>query len=175
MLVQHLLTERLIRNVFNNPQFTSRNVIAGEIETVIGALTSRNFNREEFLISLDPFYKEIENVGRKITDWSEKQHFLNTIYERFFQGYSTSRADTMGIVYTPQPIVDWMCASVDRVLQEQFGESLSTRDVRIIDPCVGTGNFIVNLLGRINGRDLPYKYAEDIFCNEIMLLPYYNA
>ena len=175
MLVQHLLTERLIRNVFNNPQFTSRNVIAGEIETVIGALTSRNFNREEFLISLDPFYKEIENVGRKITDWSEKQHFLNTIYERFFQGYSTSRADTMGIVYTPQPIVDWMCASVDRVLQEQFGQSLSTRGVRIIDGCVGTGNFIVNLLRRINGRDLPYKYANDIFCNEIMLLPYYIA
>ncbi|MHB9038097.1 MAG: type ISP restriction/modification enzyme, partial [Armatimonadota bacterium] len=30
-------------------------------------------------------------------------------------------------------------------------------------------------LGRINRRDLKKKYAEDLFCNEIMLLPYYIA
>jgi hypothetical protein len=32
MLVQHLLTERLIRKIFDNPEFTRRNVIAAEIE-----------------------------------------------------------------------------------------------------------------------------------------------
>jgi predicted helicase len=36
----------------------------------------------------------------------DKQHFLNTVYERFFQGDSVKTADTHGIVYTPQPIVD---------------------------------------------------------------------
>src|SRR5215212_1038626 len=45
MLVQHLLTERLFRTVFDDPDFTDRNVIATEIEKVIKALTSRSFNR----------------------------------------------------------------------------------------------------------------------------------
>src|SRR5207248_3937709 len=42
-------------------------------------------------------------------------------------------------------------------------------------PCVGTGNFIVNLIQRINGGSLAHKYEHDLFCNEIMLLPYYIA
>ena len=39
MLVQHLLTERLFRTIFNNQDFVNRNVIAAEIEKVIQALT----------------------------------------------------------------------------------------------------------------------------------------
>jgi predicted helicase len=31
---------------------------------------------------------------------------MNMVYERFFQGYSVKDADTHGIVYTPQEIVD---------------------------------------------------------------------
>jgi len=175
MLVQHLLTERLFRTVFDNPDFAHRNAIAHEIEEVIDALTSRSFSRADFLKSLDRFYVAIEDAARGLQDFSEKQHFLNTVYERFFQGFSVRQADTMGIVYTPQEIVDFMCASVDEVLQQEFGKSLSTPGVKILDPCVGTGNFIVNILRRISRRDLPKKYAEDIFCNEIMLLPYYIA
>ena len=32
MLVQHLLTERIFRKIFDNPDFTRRNVVAAEIE-----------------------------------------------------------------------------------------------------------------------------------------------
>ena len=59
----------------------------------------------------------------------------------------------MGIVYTPQPIVDWMCVSVQRTLQTQWGKSLATPGVKILDPCTGTGNFVVNLMGRISTVD----------------------
>ncbi|HCI82977.1 MAG TPA: DNA helicase, partial [Ktedonobacter sp.] len=112
MLVQHLLTERLFRTVFNNPDFTRRNVIASEIERVIEALMSRAFDRNEFGRRLDRFYVAIENAAKGLDDWSEKQRFLNTVYERFFQGFSKKQADVHGIVYTPQEIVDFMCASV---------------------------------------------------------------
>src|SRR5205823_4036013 len=175
MLVQHLLTERLFRTIFDNPDFINRNVIAAEIEKVIQALTSRAFNRREFLKTLDRFYVAIENAARNLDDWTEKQHFLNTVYERFFQGFSTKQADTHGIVYTPQEIVDFMCDSVDEVLRREFNTSLSDPGVQVLDPCTGTGNFIVNLIQRIKGSELPYKYANDLFCNEIMLLPYYIA
>ncbi|HUY37038.1 MAG TPA: type ISP restriction/modification enzyme [Pirellulales bacterium] len=175
MLVQHLLTERLIRKIFDNPEFTQRNVIAVEVEKVIAALVSKSFNRDEFLKSLDRFYRAIEDAARVLQEFSDKQHFLNTVYERFFQGYSIRTADTHGIVYTPQAIVDFMCASVAEVLETEFGKKLGDRDVHILDPCTGTGNFIVNLLRRIPKRDLPRMYREQLFANEVMLLPYYIA
>ena len=175
MLVQHLLTERLFSTIFDNPDFIRRNAIAAEIEKVIDALTSRSFNRHEFLKSLDRFYVAIEGAARSIDGWLERQHFLDTVYERFFQGYSVKRADTYGIVYTPQEIVDFMCASVEEVLQREFGTSIAEPGVQIIDPCVGTGSYIVNLLHRIPTHRLKYKYYHDFFCNEIMLLAYYIA
>jgi predicted helicase len=112
MLVQHLLTERLIRTIFNNPDFIRQNVIAAEVEKVIGSLVGKAFSRADFLKALDRFYVAIENAARTLPEFNNKQHFLNTVYERFFQGYSVKVADTHGIVYTPQPIVDFMCASV---------------------------------------------------------------
>ena len=175
MLVQHLLTERLIRTIFDNQDFTRRNVIAAEVEKVIDALVSKSFNRHDFLKSLDRFYLAIESAAATIESFTEKQHFLNTVYERFFQGYSVKVADTHGIVYTPQEIVDFMCASVAEVLESEFGKTLGDEDVHILDPCTGTGNFIVNLMRRIPKKDLPRMYREQLFANEVMLLPYYIA
>ena len=175
MLVQHLLTERIFRRVFNNPDFTNRNVIAREIESVIQAFTSQSFNRHDFLSNLDHFYFAIERTAATITNFSQKQHFLNTVYEQFFQGFSVKVADTHGIVYTPQPIVDFMVKSVEQILKSEFNKSLSDEGVRIIDPFVGTGNFIVRIMREIRKTALTDKYARELHCNEVMLLPYYVA
>ena len=175
MLIQHLLTERIFRTVFNNRDFTRRNIIARDIENVIDALTSQTFDRNQFLQSLDPFYIAIEKTASTITDFSQKQGFLNTIYEQFFQGFSVKTADTHGIVYTPQPIVDFMVKSVEHLLQTEFNRSLSDTGVHLIDPFVGTGNFIVRLMQDIQGTALEEKYRHELHCNEVMLLPYYIA
>ena len=175
MLIQHLLTERIFATIFDNRDFTRRNIIAREIENVIDVLTERTLNRSEFLRPLDPFYTAIEKTAATITDFSQKQAFLNTVYEQFFQGFSVDVADTHGIVYTPQPIVDFMVKSVEHVLKTEFGRSLSDMGVHVIDPFVGTGNFIVRLMQEIQGRRLPQKYREELHCNEVMLLPYYIA
>lgn len=162
MLIQHLLTERIFRTVFNNPDFTRRNVIANEIEKVIDALTSQSFSRRDFLQSLDRFYTAIERTAETISDFSQKQHFLNTVYEKFFQGFSVKVADTHGIVYTPQPIVDFMVKSVDHILKTEFDRSLSDTDVHIIDPFVGTGNFIVRIMREIRRTALQSKYETEL-------------
>ncbi len=175
MLIQHLLTERIFERIFDNPDFTRRNVVAAEIEKVIVELTKRAFNRNEFLRPLDRFYKAIEVSAENTTGFSEKQAFLNKVYERFFQGYSPKEADTHGIVYTPQPVVNFMVRSVEEILQKEFGRSLGDKGVHILDPFVGTGNFVVNIMDKIRSIDLPYKYANELHCNEVMLLPYYIA
>ena len=175
MLIQHLLTERLFRTVFDNPDFTRRNVIANEIEKVIDALTSHSFSRDGFLRSLDRFYISIEDTARTVSDFSQKQGFLNTVYEQFFQGFSVKVADTHGVVYTPQPIVDFMVRSVEEILGAEFNRSLSDSGVHIIDPFVGTGNFIVRIMREIQKTALADKYQSELHCNEVMLLPYYIA
>ena len=174
MLIQHLLTERIFRKVFNNPDFTRRNVIAAEIEKVIDALTSKSFNRDAFLGRLDHFYRAIETTAASIEDL-EKQHFLNAVYEKFFQGFSVKVADTHGIVYTPQPIVSFMVRSVEDILKREFGKSLSSHGVHILDPFVGTGNFLVRVIQEIKKTALEHKYKHELHCNEVMLLPYYIA
>ncbi len=175
MLIQHILTERIFRTVFNNSAFTRRNIIAREIENVVDALIRQAFSREEFLKPLDRFYVAIEQAAMLCRDFTQKQHFLNTFYEKFFQGFSEDVADTHGIVYTPQPIVDFMVKSVAHILETEFGRSLSDTGVHIIDPFVGTGNFIVRLMQDIRGTALAEKYRHELHCNEVMLLPYYIA
>ena len=175
MLIQHLLTERIFRTVFDNPDFTRRNIIAREIENVIEILIRNAFSRDEFLKPLNPFYTAIENTSTLCQDFSQKQHFLNTVYEQFFQGFSVEVADTHGIVYTPQPIVDFMVNSVEQILKSEFNRSLSDTGVHIVDPFVGTGNFIVRLMQDIRGATLEEKYRHELHCNEVMLLPYYIA
>ena len=175
MLIQHLLTERIFRTVFKNPDFVNKNVIAREIETVIIALTSRSFSRHEFLKKLDRFYGAIESTAATIDDYAHKQDFLNAIYEKFFQGFAVKVADTHGIVYTPQPIVNFMVQSVEDILQKEFNSSLSQPGVQILDPFVGTGNFLVRVMHEINKFQLKNKYLQELHCNEVMLLPYYIA
>lgn len=173
MLIQHLLTERIFRKVFSYSNFAERNAIAREIEKVISALTSQSFSRDDFLKSLDRFYIAIETAAATISDFTEKQSFLNTVYEKFFQGFSVKVADTHGIVYTPQSVVNFMVNSVEDILQREFGRSLSDKSVHIIDPFVGTGNFIIHIMRKMQRVPLPYKYHNELHCNEVLLLPYY--
>ena len=175
MLIQHLLTARLFSSVFNNPDFTRRNVIAVEIEKVIAALATGHFDRADFLKKLDRFYLAIESAAATIDDFSEKQKFLNTVYERFFQGFAVKVADTMGIVYTPPSIVRFMIASIRELLKNEFGKDLGADGVHFLDPFTGTGNFLVHLMRELPAAALKKKYAGELWANEIMLLPYYIA
>ncbi|HET7079300.1 MAG TPA: N-6 DNA methylase, partial [Chloroflexia bacterium] len=175
MLKQHILTERIFRSIFQNAAFVRRNAVAGELEQMVDALTSRAFSRESFLRQLDYFYQPIEDRARGIEDYAEKQDLLRTLYEQFFQAYSTRAADTHGIVYTPPEIVRWMVASVEQALQREFGLGLAAEGVHIIDPCVGTGTFVMELLRRIPTSLLEPKYLRELHANEVLLLPYYIA
>ncbi len=68
-----------------------------------------------------------------------------------------------------------MVRSVDELLHREFGRSLADEGVHILDPFVGTGNFIMRVMREIPKTKLAPKYAEELHCNEVMLLPYYIA
>ena len=68
-----------------------------------------------------------------------------------------------------------MVKSVEHILKTEFDRSLSDSGVHIIDPFVGTGNFIVRTMREIRRTALQGKYKTELHCNEVMLLPYYIA
>ena len=54
--------------------------------------------------------------------------------------------EKLGIVYTPIEVVDFIIHSVNEVLQSEFGQTLGSKGVHILDPFTGTGAFITRLL-----------------------------
>ena len=68
-----------------------------------------------------------------------------------------------------------MVNSVEYLLKTEFSRSLSDTGVHIIDPFVGTGNFIVRLMQDVQTTALEDKYRHELHCNEVLLLPYYVA
>jgi predicted helicase len=179
MLIQHLLTRRIFTTIFNATDFLSKNAVAHELEQVIITLVQGyGVSVDDFLKPLDRFYKALELAAGATDDYSQKQTFLNHVYEKFFQGFAVKVADTHGIVYTPQPIVDFMVKSVEAALQRDFNKSLAHEGVHILDPFVGTGNFILRVIREIHAQNpaaLRNKYLNELHCNEVMLLPYYIA
>jgi predicted helicase len=85
--------------------------------------------------------------------------------------------ERLGIVYTPVEVVDFIIHSVAHILETEFGQTLGSEGVHIIDPFTGTGTFITRLLqsGLIAPELLPHKYKHEIHANELVLLAYYIA
>ena len=66
-----------------------------------------------------------------------------------------------------------MVDASEQLLYKHFNKKLSSRDVNILDPCSGTGIFMAEIINRINLKDLEYKYKNELFSNEIDIMPYY--
>ncbi|MFM6516758.1 MAG: N-6 DNA methylase, partial [Microcystis panniformis] len=110
-------------------------------------------------------------------------------YEPFLQAFDPDLRKELGVWYTPPEIVRYMVARVDRVLREELNieDGLANPDVYILDPCCGTGAYLVEVLRYItdtlqeNGAGalamaLVKKAAiERIFGFEILTAPFVVA
>ena len=84
-------------------------------------------------------------------------------------------ADRLGVVYTPNEIVDFIIRGTDHLLQKHFGRTLADDNVQILDPATGTGTFITSLIDYLPADRLEHKYLNEIHANEVAILPYYIA
>ena len=101
-------------------------------------------------------------------------------YETFLAAYNPTKRKARGVWYTPEPVVNFIVRAVDEVLQKEFGlpdgladTSKVTVDwdtgqtdkkakavtikkevhrVQILDPAVGTGTFLAEVVKQIAGR-----------------------
>lgn len=176
MLIQHILTEEIFSQVFDNADFHRKNNVAKELYALEETFFTGSL-KHKTLDGLRSYYAAIRSAAALVTSHLEKQKFLKTIYENFYKVYDKKKADRLGVVYTPNEIVRFMVESADWLCQRHFGRQLIDKNVEILDPAAGTGTFIVELLEHFRGRprELRYKYLEELHANEVAILPYYVA
>ena len=174
MLLQHILTKDIFHRVFDEDQFHRENNVAGQLDELEGTFFTGNVRREA-IDRLRAYYGAIGRAADEIADYAEKQQFLKAIYEDFYKAYNPAAADRLGVVYTPNEVVDFIIRGTDWLLQKHFGKTLGDDNVQILDPATGTGTFITNLINHLPLDRLEGKYRNEIHANEVAILPYYIA
>ncbi|WP_208439716.1 type ISP restriction/modification enzyme, partial [Bartonella grahamii] len=175
MLAQHLVTRPVFEALFEGNEFVQNNAISQAMEKILTELDKTNIEEESK--ELQEFYDSVKFRASGITEPQARQNLIIKLYEDFFTKAFKKTTDRLGIVYTPVEVVDFIIHSVDDVLRNEFGKSLGSRGVSILDPFTGTGTFITRLLQSklIKPEDMEYKFRHDIHANEIVLLAYYIA
>ena len=175
MMAQHILTQPVFAALFEHYDFSSRNPVASALDNLQQDFAE--FGLENETRDLEDFYESVRMRVRGIDNSAGRQQVLSELYEQFFKKGLKKEADRLGIAYTPIALVDFILHSVNDILQDEFGCSLSDEGVQVLDPFTGTGTFLVQLLQSelIRPDDLERKFREELHANEIVLLAYYIA
>ena len=110
-------------------------------------------------------------------------------YEPFLAAFDPQLRKQLGVWYTPNEIVRYMVARVDRALKDDLGiaDGLAARNVYVLDPCCGTGAYLAEVLRRIAsnlagkglgalvGARVKEAAIERVFGFEIMPAPFVVA
>ncbi|PKM29733.1 MAG: damage-inducible protein [Gammaproteobacteria bacterium HGW-Gammaproteobacteria-11] len=175
MLAQHLVTKPVFDALFEEYSFASHNPMSKAMQGVLDALHEHSLGKEAD--TLDKFYASVRQRAAGIDNAQGKQKIIVELYDKFFRNAFPKMTERLGIVYTPVEVVDFILHSVNHLLQQEFGQTLGSKGVHIIDPFTGTGTFITRLIqsGLIKPEELPHKYQHEIHANELVLLAYYIA
>lgn len=116
---------------FSNPQTLQNLNVVEPLDWVTDALN--RVDRPEF--------------EQRFGDGSAVQYF----YEPFLEAFDPELRKQLGVWYTPISIVRYMVARVDSVLKTELGiaKGLADPSVVVLDPCCGTGAFLVEVIRHI--------------------------
>ena len=175
MLAQHLITRPVFDALFGDAGFARQNPVSRAMQGVLDDLQEHHLETEA--ATLEMFYQSVRMRASGIDTIAGKQRIVVELYDKFFRKAFPRMTERLGIVYTPVEVVDFIIHSVNDLLQKEFGQTLGSEGVHILDPFVGTGTFITRLLqsGLIKPEELPHKYQHEIHANDIVLLAYYIA
>jgi len=175
MLAQHLVTKPVFDALFDEYSFASHNPMSKAMQGVLDALHEHQLSKETD--TLEKFYASVRQRAAGIDNAQGKQRIIVELYDKFFGNAFPKMTERLGIVYTPVEVVDFILHSVNHLLQKEFGQTLGSKGVHIIDPFTGTGTFITRLIqsGLIRPEELTHKYKHEIHANELVLLAYYIA
>jgi len=92
----------------------------------------------------------LEDFGKHTKQEDPVVHF----YETFLRTYDPKERKLRGVYYTPEPVVSYIVRSVDYLLRTRFERPLGLADptVLILDPAVGTGTFLYDVVKLVHER-----------------------
>ncbi|WP_157596627.1 type ISP restriction/modification enzyme [Saccharomonospora saliphila] len=114
-------------------------------------------------------------------------------YETFLSEYDPELREVRGVYYTPQPVVNYIVRSIDRVLIQEFSlvegladtskEPDGSHKVLLLDPACGTGTFLYGVVDLVReriremGSGFWSAYVRDhllprLYGFEVMMAPY---
>ncbi|MEN6357136.1 MAG: type ISP restriction/modification enzyme [Armatimonadota bacterium] len=122
-------------------------------------------------------------------DRFQEEHAVQYFYEPFLEAFDPELRKDLGVWYTPPEIIEYMVERVDTVLREELGiaDGLADPSVYILDPCCGTGAYLVEVLKRIEktlkskrndaliGHDIKKAATSRVFGFEILPAPFVIA
>ena len=122
---------------------------------------------------------------RRFNEGAAVQYF----YEPFLEAFDPDLRRQLGVWYTPPEIVRYMVERVDRTLRDELGVEggLADENVYVLDPCCGTGAYLVEVLARIEttlrergddallGSDLKRAATTRVFGFELLPAPFVVA
>lgn len=81
----------------------------------------------------------------------EEEYAVQYFYEPFLKAYDPALRKQLGVWYTPPEIARYQVARVDAVLRQELRltDGLADPSVLVLDPCCGTGAYLVEVLRRI--------------------------
>ena len=118
---------------------------------------------------LDAAGAAMERVERAafFTAFSD-EHAVQYFYEPFLEYYDPDLRRQLGVWYTPTEVVHYQVEWVDRLLRSELGvaDGFADQNVWVLDPCCGTGSYIVAVLDRIR-RTLADRGMGDLAAEEL--------
>lgn len=89
----------------------------------------------------------------------KNQAELNVTTQNHIKTNYSKESDRFGVIYTPQSIVSFMVRSVKEILKAQ---NRDMEDVKILDPFVGTGNYMIEIMKQLKTPNLDNLEAFEI-------------
>lgn len=119
----------------------------------------------------------------------EEDDAVQYFYEPFLAAYDPLLRKRLGVWFTPKEVVRYIVARVDQVLRDDLAlpDGLADPNVIVLDPCCGTGAFLVEVLRSIeatlrgNGGDalladdVKHAAIERVFGFELLPAPFVVA
>lgn len=173
VLAQHEVTKPIFQTLFTNKEVIDHNPIVQGLDRTMRALYEAGLPEVASNPTLRDLYSSVRLSASQLETDVAKQNLIKEIYNEFFTKAFKDTADSLGIVYTPVEVVDAQLHMVQRALQREFGQSLGSRGVHVLDGFAGTGTYVCRLIedeSLIAAEDLPYKYVHDLHSNEIVPL-----
>lgn len=98
----------------------------------------------------------------------EEHQAVQYFYEPFLEAFDPDLRKQLGVWYTPTEIVQYQVARVDAALREELNipDGLADKRVYVLDPCCGTGTYLVEVLKTIASR-VKDNLGDALFATEV--------